>query len=128
MFSIVKDNSPEDNLVLLLASAFFTLLKNEEYESDVLRQLVWEDFWDDWGDFGEAHASIASMPSPGISSKVIHEGGPNYAQVKVLPKVENPWVTSTPQLIQADMHLILLTRRNGEWKINGIAISSQCDR
>ena len=128
VFSIVKDNSPEDNLVLLLASAFFTLLKNEEYESDVLRQLVWEDFWDDWGDFGEAHASIASMPSPGISSKVIHEGGPNYAQVKVLPKVENPWVTSTPQLIQADMHLILLTRRNGEWKINGIAISSQCDR
>ncbi len=116
--TIVSENTLDDNIALLVGGTFFEMLQDDCLNPDVLRQIVWNDFWDKWGDFSEGHAMAASISSPGISSKVMHEGGSGFAQVKILPNVENPWITSTPQLIQAKVILVLLMNRNGVWKVS----------
>lgn len=61
-----------------------------------------------------------SLPILDFRPKSCMRGGDDYAQAKILPNVEDAWVTNTPQLVQCDIHLILLTKRNGVWKVNGM--------
>lgn len=79
-------NTLDDNIVIILAAAFFKELAKPDYDVEVLRGLVWDNFWDDWGDFSESHEFVSSFESPGFSSKVLHEGGKEYAQVKFFRK------------------------------------------
>lgn len=118
--SIAGRNSLDDNIVILRASRFFQTLCAEGLDIELLHELVWEDYWTDWGDFREAQEAALSAAHPGLSSKVLHEGGDDYAQVKILPNVGGVWVTNTPQLVQSDTYLILFTKRNGVWKVNGM--------
>jgi len=118
--SIAARNSSGDNVAILVAIRFFQTLCADELDIGLLHELVWEDRWADWGDFHDAQEVALSIAYPGFSSRVLHEGGNEYAQVKVFPKVEDAWVTNTPQLVQGDIYLILLTKRNGVWKVNGM--------
>lgn len=118
--TIVSKNTVDDNIVLFVGSTFFKMLQDDHFNPNILRQIVWNDFWDKWGDFSEGHVVATSIPSPGISSKVMHEGGDGFAQIKILPNVKNPWITSTPQFIQAKVIMISLMNRKGVWKIIGM--------
>lgn len=91
--SIAGRNSLDDNIAILVASCFFQALCAEELDIGFLHELVWEDYWTDWGDFHEAREAALSVVCPGFSSKVLHEGEDDYAQVKILPNVEDAWVT-----------------------------------
>ena len=111
--------SEDDKNALLVAMDFVEMLKSEPLDLKALRSVVWRDYWADWGDFGQASEMIKSIPAPGASTHVMHEGGAEYAQVKILPKVLHAWVTNTPQVLTG-MYLVLLTKRFGMWKVNGI--------
>lgn len=117
-------NSIDDNISILLAAAFFEELAKPDFDIDVLREFVWEDYWEDWGDFSEGHQFASSFEHSGFSSTVLHEGGEEYAQVKFLPNVINPWVTKTQQYPLCETCLVLLTKRNNEWRINGLMRSA----
>jgi hypothetical protein len=114
-------NSYEDNLVILLAGHFFEELARPDYDKARLRKLVWKKHWKQWGDFSEGHEYAASFEDPGFSSKVLHEGGQRYAQVKLFPHVISPWETSTKQYPLCETCLVTLEKHWGKWKINGLA-------
>lgn len=118
--SSAESNPLDDNIAVLLAAVFFKELSKHDYDVDILRELVWDDYWEDWGDFSEGHQFASSFEQPGFSSSVLHEGGENYAQVKFFPHVDNPWITRTKQYPLCETCLVLLTKRNNEWKINGL--------
>lgn len=118
---ILARNTPDDNNVLRIASQFLVLLQSDPLDKGALRKLVWMRNWVSWGDFIEGASLIRQIPNFGISSHVMHEGGERYAQVKVLPHVEAPWLTETPQLLSDFGCLICLTKRGNTWKVNGLA-------
>lgn len=122
--SSAESNTLDDNIAILLAAAFFEELAKPDYDANILRELVWDDYWEDWGDFSEGHQFASSFEHPGFSSAVLHEGGENYAQVKFFPHVDNPWITKTQQYPLCETCLILLTKRDGKWKINGLMRST----
>lgn len=117
---IANGNTLDDNIAILIATSFFHLLLKHSLDIPALRELVWEEFWEDWGDFEEAASFVCSIKNPGVSTHVMHEGGENYAQVKVLPHILDPWVTETPQLFRNTGCLICLTKHKSIWKVNGI--------
>lgn len=118
--SFAESNSLDDNIAILLAAVFFEELSKPDYDVDVLRELVWDDYWKVWGDFSDGHQFASTFEHPGFSSSVLHEGGENYAQVKIFPHVDNPWITRTQQYPLCETCLVLLTKCNNEWKINGL--------
>ncbi|MDO4210737.1 MAG: hypothetical protein Q4D23_03335 [Bacteroidales bacterium] len=118
--SVLAGNSPDDNNVLNIVCQFLDLLQSEPPDKRALRRFVWMRNWPSWGDFTEGSYLIRQIPSFGISTRVMHEGGQNYAQVKVLPHVEAPWLTETPQLLSDTGCLICLTKRGNTWKVNGM--------
>ncbi|WP_165062057.1 hypothetical protein [Adlercreutzia sp. ZJ154] len=122
--SSAESNSLDDNIAVLLAAVFFEELSKPDYDIGVLRELVWDDYWEDWGDFSEDHQFASSFEHPSFSSSVLHEGGENYAQVKFLPHVDNPWITKTQQYPLCETCLVLLSKRKNEWKINGLMRST----
>lgn len=86
IYTLAQANTLDDNVVIILAAAFFKELAKPDYDVEVLRGFVWDNFWDDWGDFSESHEFVSSLENPGFSSKVLHEGGNEYAQVKFFRK------------------------------------------
>lgn len=117
---IANSNTLDDNIAILIATSFFQLLLERPLNVSALRKLVWEEFWEDWGNFERAANFVRTIDNPGGSSCVMHEGGNHYAQVKILPHVLDPWVTETPQLFRNAGCLICLTKRKTVWKVNGI--------
>lgn len=118
---ILASSSLDDKRVLYIASEFLGLLKSDSLDKKALRKLVWKRNWLSWGDFTEGSYLIRQIPNCGISTSVMHKGGESYAQVKVLPHVEAPWLTETPQLLSDNGCLICLTKRRNTWKVNGMA-------
>lgn len=119
---IADDNPLDDNIAILVATFFFNQLQKHPLDVQLLRELVWQDYWEDWGDFEQAANIVRTIENPGGSTRVMHEGGANYAQVKILPHVLDPWITETPQLFRSSGCLVCLTKRKGIWKVNGIAL------
>ena len=122
--SIAQANTLDDNMVIMLAATFFKELARPDFDKDALREFVWKDYWKDWGDFSEANRIASTFEHPGFSSEVLHNGGENHAQVKILPHVIEPWITNTAQYPLSETCSVLLTKRNGEWKINGLMRSA----
>lgn len=120
---IADNNSIDDNFVILLAWHFFELLKTEPLDIERLEELVWEEFWEEWSNFEQAAEIFNSLESPGVSTTVGHAGGDNYAQIKILTHVNEPFVVTKPQLIPCPHILICLTKRANIWKINGMGVS-----
>ena len=121
--AIARSNSLDDNIVFLIASEFFILLREDPLDKRALRKLVWKRNWRAWGNFESAAKAARAIEKPGASSTVIHDGGERYAQVKVFPNVIEPWMTDVPQLLSNAGCVICLTKRRGVWKVNGIAFS-----
>lgn len=120
--AIVERSGIEDNLAVLTAMVFFSLLLVDPLDASTLRQYTTRMSWLRFGDFRKAADVVKGIDHPGVSSRVLHEGGTNYAQVRVLPQVISPWITDTPQLIQAIGCIIEMKKSKGVWKVNGIAL------
>lgn len=123
MIKIIESNSLDDNNVLRIASRFLELLRSDPLDTKSLRKLVWKRNWLAWGDFSNASNFIRGLPNFGINSHVSHEGGDNYAQVRLLPNVVEPWLTETPQLLSDGGCLICFTKRRNTWKVNGLVVN-----
>ena len=119
---IAKNNSLDDNIAFLIASEFFILLREDTLNKRALRKLVWKRNWMAWGSFETAARIAREIDNPGASSRVMHEGGERFAQVKILPNVIEPWTTDVPQLLSYVGCIICLTKRGSTWKVNGMMI------
>ena len=122
MRAIVERSSIEDNLAVLTAMVFFSLLREDPLDVSALRQHTTRMSWLRFGDYKKAADVVKGIDYPGVSSRVLHEGGADYAQVRVLPQVVSPWITDTPQLVQACGCTIMMKKSKGSWKVNGIAL------
>ena len=118
--AVANYNTLDDNIVFLIASEFFILLREEPLNRQALRKLVWKRNWPAWGNFESAAKAMRSIQHPGASSKISHEGGSQFAQVRILPNVIEPWMTDVPQLVSNTACTICLAKRRGTWKISGI--------
>ena len=116
---IIKALPVDDALAILAADSFINLLLKKPLDIRSLTSAVCQDSLAYWGDFEDASEMIRSIPQIGAASKVAHEGGTDYAQVKLLPRVSNAWITSTPQYL-TNVYQLHLEKRHGEWKVCGI--------
>lgn len=111
-------NSLDDNMAIAVATLFLSLLASHPLDSDALRKVTAPWTWLRWGDFSEAAAKYASFRYPAFSTCVQHEGGLNYAQIKLFENVEEPFVITEPQLVEA-ISFVTLGKLHGEWKVLG---------
>lgn len=116
---IIKTLPVDDASAILAADSFINLLLKKPLDIRSLTSAVCQDSLAYWGDFEDASEMIRSIPQIGAASKVAHKGGPDYAQVKLLPHVSNAWITSTPQYL-TNVYQLHLEKRHGEWKVCGI--------
>ena len=117
---IAKSNSLDDNIAFLVASEFFILLRDNPLNRQSLRKLIWKRNWLAWGNFETAARIVRAIEKPGASTRVMHEGGDRFAQVKILPNIIEPWMTDVPQLLSNTGCVICLTKRGSAWKVNGM--------
>lgn len=106
----------DDASAILTAHNFVKMLLKKPLNLRSLTAAVCKDSLAYWGDFEDASETIRSIPQIGASTKVTHEGGPDCAQVKLLPHVSNAWITSTPQFL-TNVYQLHLEKRYGEWKV-----------
>lgn len=125
--AIVERSSMEDNLAVLTAMVFFSLLREDPLDVSALRQHTTRMSWLRFGDYKRAADVVKGIDYPGVSSRVLHEGGTNYAQVRVLPQVMSPWITDTPQLTQGCACMIAMKKSSGVWKVNGIGLPGKVE-
>ena len=116
---IAENLSDDDAAAFLIAKVFVELLMEEPLDVEQLGDVVWQDSRLYRDGFKHAAELIRSIPKIGASSHVAHEGGPNNAQVKLFPHVQNAWITSTPQLL-TNVYRLNLEKRHGEWRVIAI--------
>lgn len=116
---IAENLSDDDAAAFLIAKVFVELLMEEPLDVEQLGDVVWQDSRLYRDGFKHAAELIRSIPKIGASSHVAHEGGPNNAQVKLFPHVQNAWITSTPQLL-TNVYRLNLEKRHGEWRFIAI--------
>lgn len=116
--SFAAENNADDNTAILMAAQFLNALAAVPLNVKELRKRTVPRTWLQWGDYSEAAAKYAAFRSPGFSSRVLHNGGPKFAQVKIFEGVEAPFSTNTPQLIEG-VSFVTLEKLRGEWKVLG---------
>lgn len=109
-------NGIDDNMAILAAGEFLGTLLSCPLDIEALRGQTAFWTWDDWGDFSEAADLYGTFKQPGFSSRVLHEGGADWAQIKIFENVEKPFEIETPQLIEG-ISFVTLRRVFGEWKV-----------
>lgn len=118
---IISGNDPDENTAIVIATAFFQLLLEHPLDVPALRNLTCKKLWKNRSSFEQLANIACAIENPGVSSHVMHKGGKNRAQVKILPHVLDPWTTETPQLFRNNGCLIYLIKRKGVWKVSGIS-------
>lgn len=115
--AIVRNNTFEDNCIILHACQFIDLLREESLNKKKLRVLVWRRNWLAPNCFEQAAKIARGVDNLGFSTHVRHAGGPQYSQVLFLPNVIGPWITETPQLLPRETITVCLTKRRNIWRI-----------
>ena len=111
---IVNGNDPDENIAIQIATSFFQLLMERPPNVPALRNLACKKPWKDRCSFERPANIVCAIENPGVSTHVMHKGGKNQAQVKILPHVLDPWITETPQLFRNNGCLVYLTQRHLE--------------
>lgn len=110
--------SIEEVEILLKAIIFLDELKKENVSTDIMKNIVFEQQIEDWGDFSEAVSFYKKIINPGISNRVRFNQIKNVAYVRILPQVDNAFVISTPHII-SDIYEVTFIKDNNinDWRI-----------
>lgn len=109
-------NSTEEMQILIISYLFLECLKESTIPIDELRKYVHPATLKSWRDFKEAQEYYASIPNPGVSSRVRYNKNRDTAYVRILPNVEEAFCVDTPHIFE-DIYEIALGKHLGIWKI-----------
>lgn len=121
--TIAHANSLDDNVVLLTAMSFLSLLQNKPLDYEALRLFVWDDAWKERECLESVAEAFVAIENPGISTRIFHDGGINCAQVRIFQRVDEPWITDVPQILPRVECMILFSKRGNAWKIDSMVFN-----
>ena len=115
---IINDNELEDNIILLICTAFMNEITKEDYSVESLENLIFPPTRSDWGDFSKLHDMCIKEEKIGFSSTVRYNDKHDMAYVHLFRNVEGAFIIEQPHLIQ-DVCVITLVHDSDElgWRI-----------
>lgn len=118
---IFKNNTDEDNHILMFCGAFVQKLYKEDYSASELQWYVFPPTKSDWGDFSVWHKAFIEIQDLGFGSKVRYNDRHDMAYVRLIRNVKDPFIISQPHLSN-DITTITLVKDNERygWRIYSI--------
>ena len=118
---IFKNNTDEDNHILMFCEAFVQKLYKEDYSASELQWYVFPPTKSDWGDFSVWHKAFIEIQDIGFGSKVRYNDRHDMAYVRLIRNVKDPFIVSQPHLSN-DITTITLVKDNERygWRIYSI--------
>ena len=115
---IFKNNTDEDNHILMFCEAFVQKLYKEDYSASELQWYVFPPTKSDWGDFSVWHKAFIEIHDVGFGSKVRYNNRHDMAYVRLIKNVKNPFIVSQPHFSN-DITTITLVKDNERygWRI-----------
>lgn len=115
---IIKENSLEDNLIILLCCSFIQELEKEHYSIKELERMVFPPTRKDWGDFKSLHQAVISAKDVGWSTKVRYNDKHDMAYVQLMQNVQGVFSIDHEHVINRDICVITLVNEEPYgWRI-----------
>lgn len=116
---IICNENIEDMYILYKCLMFLDELSKDTISITTMDSLIFPTTKSDWGSYLEAQKFYKSIDKPGVSSKVRYNDNHTMAYVRILPKVDNPFIIDTPHVLDGVYELCLVkdNKISKDWKI-----------
>jgi hypothetical protein len=121
MESFFTDLSEDERYLIVCSNLFLTELEKDDYSIEILRRMVHESTFEQWGDFSEANYHIRMIKNRGISSIVRFNDDKDIAYVRIFRNVDSAFVIQSTQIITGINDITFYKDKiNNDWKIFSI--------